>query len=78
MPILGPKRLGYDAGIGCHSTQMKDFIHEFDGLTKPVCLIWGDQDFAAPPEVQAAYVETRKTLRPAWKCTSSPASSTAT
>jgi len=54
--VLGPKRLGYDAGIGCHSTQMKDFINEFDGLTKPVCLIWGDQDHAAPPDVQAAYV----------------------
>lgn len=60
--ILGPKRLGYDAGIGCHSTQMKDFIQEFDGLTKPVCLIWGDQDTAAPPEVLAAYVEKAKSL----------------
>ena len=57
---IGPKRLGFDAGIGCHSTQMKDFMHEFDGLSKPVCLIWGDQDFAAPPEVQAAYVELAK------------------
>lgn len=53
--VIGPKRLGFDAGIGCHSTQMKDYLHEFEGLTKPVCLIWGDQDFAAPPEVQAAY-----------------------
>lgn len=58
--VIGPKRLGFDAGIGCHSTQMKDFQHEFDGLTKPVCLVWGDQDFAAPPEVQAAYVERAK------------------
>ena len=55
--VIGPKRLGFDAGIGCHSTQMKDFLHEFDGLEKPVCLIWGDQDFAAPPEVLAAYTE---------------------
>jgi len=60
--VLGPKRLGYDAGIGCHSTQMKDFLHEFDGLTTPVCLIWGDQDTAAPPEVQAAYVDKAKTM----------------
>lgn len=58
--VIGPKRLGFDAGIGCHSTQMKDFMHEFDGLDKPVCLIWGDQDSAAPPEVQAAYVELAK------------------
>jgi len=55
--VIGPKRLGFDAGIGCHSTQMKDFLHEFDGLEKPVCLIWGDRDFAAPPEVRTAYVE---------------------
>ncbi|MDP2396786.1 MAG: dienelactone hydrolase family protein [Burkholderiales bacterium] len=53
--VIGPKRLGFDAGIGCHSTQMKDFLHEFDDLEKPVCLIWGDQDFAAPPDVLAAY-----------------------
>jgi len=58
--VIGPKRLGFDAGIGCHSTQMKDFMHEFDGLTKPVCLVWGDQDFAAPPEVQSAYLERAK------------------
>lgn len=55
--VIGPKRLGFDAGIGCHSTQMKDFLHEFDGLAKPVCLVWGDQDFAAPPDVQATYLE---------------------
>lgn len=53
--VIGPKRLGFDAGIGCHSTQMKDFLHEFDGLTKPVCLVWGDQDFAAPQDVRDAY-----------------------
>jgi carboxymethylenebutenolidase len=53
--VLGPKRLGYDAGISCHGTQMLDFIGEFDGLTKPVCLIWGDKDHAAPPNVLEAY-----------------------
>ena len=58
--VIGPKRLGFDAGIGCHSTQMKDFLQEFDGLGKPVCLIWGDRDFAAPPEVLAAYTERAK------------------
>ena len=53
--IIGPKRLGYDAGISCHGTRMMDFIHELDGVTKPVCIIWGDQDHAAPAEVLAAY-----------------------
>lgn len=60
--VLGPKCLGYDAGIGCHSTQMNDFIQEFDGLTKPVCLIWGDEDHAAPIEVRTAYIDKAKAL----------------
>ena len=53
--ILGPKRLGYDAGISCHGTQMLDFIHELDGVTAPVCIIWGDQDHAAPANLLDAY-----------------------
>jgi carboxymethylenebutenolidase len=53
--ILGPKRLGYDAGISCHGTRMLDFIGELDGVTAPVCIIWGDQDHAAPAEVLDAY-----------------------
>ena len=53
--ILGPARLGYDAGIGCHSTQMMDYIGDLDGVTKPVCLIWGDKDLMAPPELLEAY-----------------------
>ena len=53
--ILGPKRLGYDAGISCHGTQMIDFIRELDGVTAPVCIIWGDEDNQAPPEVLDAY-----------------------
>jgi carboxymethylenebutenolidase len=53
--ILGPARLGYDAGIGCHSTQMMDYIDVLNGVTKPVCLIWGDKDVMAPPELLEAY-----------------------
>ena len=53
--ILGPKRLGYDAGISCHGTQMLDYLKELDGVMQPLCIIWGDQDHAAPPEVQEAY-----------------------
>jgi len=53
--ILGPKRLGYDAGISCHGTQMLDFIGELEGTTKPVCILWGDDDHAAPPPVLEAY-----------------------
>ena len=53
--ILGPKRLGYDAGISCHGTRLLDFIGELDGVTQPVCIVWGDQDHAAPAEVLDAY-----------------------
>ena len=53
--ILGPKRLGYDAGISCHGTQMLDFIQELDGVRQPVSIIWGDQDTMAPANVLEAY-----------------------
>ena len=53
--ILGPKRLGYDAGISCHGTNMLDYIKELEGVTQPVCIIWGDQDHQAPAPVLDAY-----------------------
>jgi carboxymethylenebutenolidase len=53
--ILGPKRLGYDAGISCHGSQMLDYIRELEGLDRPVCIIWGDEDHQAPAEVLDAY-----------------------
>jgi carboxymethylenebutenolidase len=53
--IIGPKRLGYDAGISCHGSQMLDYIGELEKLAQPVCVIWGDQDHQAPAEVLAAY-----------------------
>lgn len=53
--IIGPKRLGYAAGIACHGTNLLAYIDELDGVAAPVCIIWGDQDHAAPAEVLAAY-----------------------
>jgi carboxymethylenebutenolidase len=53
--ILGPKRLGYDAGISCHGTRLLDFIGELEGMTVPVSIVWGEQDHAAPADVLAAY-----------------------
>jgi carboxymethylenebutenolidase len=61
--ILGPKRLGYDAGIACHGTQMLDYLPEMEGLDKPVCVIWGDQDIMAPPPVQEAYRAAAATMK---------------
>jgi len=55
--ILGPKRLGYAAGISCHGTRLQDYIGELEGVTAPICVIWGDEDNQAPPEVIAAYRE---------------------
>lgn len=53
--ILAPKRLGYAAGIACHGTQMLDYVNELDGVTQPVCIVWGDNDHVAPPPVLDAY-----------------------
>ena len=53
--ILGPKRLGYSAGISCHGSRMGDFVEELAGVHLPVCLIWGDQDHAAPAAVLEAF-----------------------
>jgi carboxymethylenebutenolidase len=53
--VIAPRRLGYAAGISCHGTQMLDYIKELDGVTAPVCIVWGDQDHRAPPEVLDAY-----------------------
>jgi carboxymethylenebutenolidase len=53
--IIGPKRLGFAAGISCHGTRMLDYIGELDGVTAPVCIIWGDEDNQAPPEVLDAF-----------------------
>jgi len=53
--IIGPKRLGYAAGISCHGTQMLDYIKEIEGVQEPVCIIWGDRDHAAPANVLDAY-----------------------
>jgi carboxymethylenebutenolidase len=61
--ILGPKRLGYDAGISCHGSQMLDYIGELEKLAKPVCIIWGDQDHQAPAEVLAAYRGAAKRMK---------------
>ena len=53
--ILGPKRLGYAAGISCHGTQMLDYIRDLEDVAEPVCIIWGDRDHRAPEEVLSAY-----------------------
>ncbi len=53
--IIGPKRLGFAAGISCHGTNLIAYTDLLEGLRAPVCIIWGDADHAAPPEVIEAY-----------------------
>jgi len=53
--LIGPKRLGFEAGISCHGSAMEDFITEADGVTGPICLLWGDRDNRAPAPVLDAY-----------------------
>jgi carboxymethylenebutenolidase len=53
--ILGPRRLGYDAGISCHGSRMLDFIDELAGVERPISLVWGAQDPMAPAPVLDAY-----------------------
>ncbi|MFM1815321.1 MAG: hypothetical protein RLZ98_2016 [Pseudomonadota bacterium] len=53
--ILGPKRLGYAGGVSCHGSDMWLFEDELDGVTRPVTIIWGDKDHAAPPDVIERY-----------------------
>ena len=49
--MIAPKRLGYAAGISCHGSRMQDYMADLDGVTAPVCIIWGDDDNQAPPDV---------------------------
>jgi len=53
--LIGPKRLGFAAGIACHGSAMLEFIAEAEAVTAPVSLIWGDRDNRAPAEVLDAY-----------------------
>ena len=53
--LIGPKRLGFEVGVSCHGSAMEDFIADADGVTAPVCLLWGDRDNRAPPPVLDAY-----------------------
>ena len=48
--ILGPARLGCDAGISFHGTQVQNYLDPVDKVTVPLSLHWGDKDHAAPPE----------------------------
>jgi carboxymethylenebutenolidase len=60
--ILGPKRLGYAAGISCHGSKLEAYLDDLAGVTAPVCIIWGDKDTAAPEDVVASYRKAASTM----------------
>ena len=47
--ILGPARLGCDAGISMHGTVVENYLGELDRVKAPLSLHWGDKDHACPP-----------------------------
>ncbi len=49
--LLGPSRLGCDAGIAFHGTNLEYWFDDLAAISVPMSIHWGDQDFAAPPEV---------------------------
>ena len=48
--ILGPARLGCDAGLSFHGTKVENYLGDLDKVRVPLSLHWGDNDHAAPPE----------------------------
>lgn len=49
--ILGPARLGCDAGISFHGTSVEEYLAELGDVHVPLSLHWGDKDRVAPPDV---------------------------
>lgn len=48
--ILGQTRLGFDAGMACHGTELHHYLAELKLARGPLSLHWGDQDHIAPPD----------------------------
>ena len=47
---------GNHAYVSASAKQVRPWRNgELNGVTKPVCLIWGDKDVMAPPELLEAY-----------------------
>ena len=53
--ILGPKRLGYDAGLSCHGTQMLDYHRRLDGVTRRSASCGAIRTTSRRPTVLDAY-----------------------
>jgi carboxymethylenebutenolidase len=61
--ILGPKRMGYDAGIACHGTQRLNFVDELEGIRRSVSVLWGNRDQWVPARVLEACRDSRARIK---------------
>jgi carboxymethylenebutenolidase len=61
--LLGPSRLGVDAGIAFHGSQMQNYLDELPKVQAPLCLHWGDQDVIAPVEVIAQIQQATRDMK---------------
>ncbi len=75
--ILGPKRLGYDAGVSCHGTQLLDFIQEIEDLPRPSAFCGAISTLPHHPMCETPIARRRRGRR-TLTCMSFPASTTAT
>lgn len=52
--LLGPARLGCDAGFSFHGTGLEEYLDDLSAVgDRPIRLHWGDQDRVCPPDVLA-------------------------
>jgi GGDEF domain-containing protein len=52
--LLGPARLGCDAGLSLHGTAVENHLHELANIgAAPIRLHWGDADRVCPPDTLA-------------------------
>ena len=60
--IIGPKRLGFQAGVSCRGSQLLPFIEEVVGITEPIRLIWGERDHITAEPVLTAFKEATSNM----------------
>lgn len=51
--IIGAAKFGCQAGVSFHGSFLQNYLDDLHGLTCPLSIHWGDQDYAGPPEVVA-------------------------
>lgn len=62
--LLGPARLGCDAGFSFHGTAVEEYLDELPkiGADIPIRLHWGDQDRVCPPDKLAQIQSATESL----------------